>query len=155
MQSHDAEFADHGRTPPVPPHYEMGFRNPIPGMPTAMPLGGNIFDVAVNMLASNLRGGNAGTMAEFLQLAIKAVEANGYGITYAVGPVGEFGLLVIPENPETGLPDMDANPGDYALWCEMGTAENLRETLRIADTKANGAVPRQGKSPVESSVNTD
>lgn len=148
MESHDAEFSDHGRTPPLPRRthtplqalVEMGFRTPAYTIPEADAIGSSPMNLAVNMLASNLRGGNAATMAELLHLAIKAIGANGYGLTYAIGPMGEVGLLVVPENPETGAPDLDANPGDYAMAYEMGYVEQLQETIQAAMVKR---VPQQ------------
>lgn len=116
---------------PLEAMMRMGFRQPIPGeMPVGNPTpGGDPMAMAVSILSPALRGGNAGTMAEFLQLALRAMETNGYGITYAVGPVGEFGLLVVPSDPETGGPDMNRAKEDYALACELGTVTQLMETL--------------------------
>lgn len=131
------------------PYVENGFRNPLAMIPGLHPLGaaGPVpMDIAVSFLAPALRGGRAGEMAEFLQLALKAVEANGYGITYCIGPIGELGLLVVPQNAETGAPDLSKADGDYALLAEIGTAETLRETLAVGIQKQVRTVPPLEKS---------
>lgn len=101
---------------------------------------GSMHEYAVSMLAANLRGGDAGTMAGFLQLALQAVETNGYGITYAVGPMGEFGLLVVPLDSD-GKAEINGDTGDYALLTEIGTAEMLRETVQAANQGQTRNVP--------------
>lgn len=108
------------------------FRSEIP---EAQAVGEPVFAMAVRMLASQLKGGKAEEMASFLRLALHAVQTNGYGITYVVGPRGEFGLMVCPENPDSRSPQLDADSTDYALWCELGGVTQLRETLDIATAR--------------------
>lgn len=115
----------------------MGFRTPIAEIPSLETISATpTLDMAVNILASAIRGGNAETMAELLRLATEAIAKNGYGITYVVGPDGKFGLMVVPRNPETNKPDMEASMGDYAIWTECGDASAVRDTI---DTM----IPRQ------------
>ncbi|HEY1213243.1 MAG TPA: hypothetical protein VGE93_06390 [Bryobacteraceae bacterium] len=133
---------------------KMGFRQSVPDMPHADTLGGvDPMAMAVNMLSGVLTGENAAGMAEFIQLAVRAVARNGYGLTYAVGPAGEFGILVVPIDLETGAPDMERAKGDYCLAAQFGDVEQVLQTIQAANP-----IPRQVSSdetPVPSRASTD